>query len=80
MGFGAQAQSAAMKKQVLIAGGIAGLAAALGAVRADWEVRLFERYRSIQRGGCRCSIGAQRGATLAGLGAAGTLAGGSCIS
>lgn len=33
-----------MKKQVLIAGGgIGGLAAALGASRAGWEVRLYER-------------------------------------
>ena len=58
MGFGAQAQSAAMKKQVLIAGGgIAGLAAALGAVRADWEVRLFERTEAFSEVGAGVQLG-----------------------
>lgn len=47
-----------MKKQVLIAGGgIAGLAAALGAVRADWDVRLFERAQAFSEVGAGVQLG-----------------------
>lgn len=47
-----------MKKQVLIAGGgIGGLAAALGASRAGWDVRLYERAAVISEVGAGVQIG-----------------------
>ena len=47
-----------MKKQVLIAGGgIGGLAAALGASRAGWEVRLYERAAAFSEVGAGVQIG-----------------------
>ena len=47
-----------MKKQVLIAGGgIGGLAAALGAARAGWEVRLFERTAAFSEVGAGVQMG-----------------------
>ena len=47
-----------MKKQVLIAGGgIAGLAAGIGAARAGWEVRLFERASAFSEVGAGVQLG-----------------------
>ena len=47
-----------MQKQILIAGGgIGGLAAALGASRAGWEVRLFERAPQFSEVGAGVQIG-----------------------
>lgn len=47
-----------MQKQVLIAGGgIGGLAAAIGASRAGWEVRLFERAPAFSEVGAGVQIG-----------------------
>ena len=47
-----------MKKQVLVAGGgIGGLAAALGASRAGWDVRLFERAPAFSEVGAGVQIG-----------------------
>jgi len=47
-----------MQKQILIAGGgIGGLAAALGASRAGWEVRLFERAAAFSEVGAGVQIG-----------------------
>ncbi len=47
-----------MKKQVLIAGGgIAGLAAGIGAARAGWEVRLFERAAVFSEVGAGVQLG-----------------------
>ena len=47
-----------MKKQVLVAGGgIGGLAAALGAARAGWEVRLYERAAAFSEVGAGVQIG-----------------------
>lgn len=47
-----------MKKQVLIAGGgIGGLAAALGASRAGWEVRLYERAARFSEVGAGVQLG-----------------------
>lgn len=47
-----------MNKQVLIAGGgIGGLAAAIAAVRADWDVRLFERATQFSEVGAGIQLG-----------------------
>ncbi|RZJ56659.1 MAG: FAD-dependent oxidoreductase, partial [Acidovorax sp.] len=47
-----------MKKQVLVAGGgIGGLAAALAASRAGWEVRLYERAAAFSEVGAGVQIG-----------------------
>lgn len=47
-----------MNKQVLIAGGgIGGLAAALGAARAGWEVRLYERAAAFSEVGAGVQLG-----------------------
>lgn len=47
-----------MKKQVLIAGGgIGGLAAAIGAARAGWDVRLFERAGHFSEVGAGIQLG-----------------------
>ncbi|MDD2712113.1 MAG: FAD-dependent monooxygenase [Simplicispira sp.] len=47
-----------MKKQVLIAGGgIGGLAAALGAARAGWDVRLYERADVFSEVGAGVQLG-----------------------
>jgi salicylate hydroxylase len=47
-----------MKKQVLVAGGgIGGLAAALGASRAGWDVRLYERAAQFSEVGAGVQIG-----------------------
>lgn len=47
-----------MKKQVLVAGGgIGGLAAALGASRAGWEVRLYERAAQFSEVGAGVQLG-----------------------
>ncbi|QNP59261.1 FAD-dependent monooxygenase [Paenacidovorax monticola] len=47
-----------MKKQVLIAGGgIGGLAAGIGAARAGWEVRLFERATAFSEVGAGVQLG-----------------------
>ena len=47
-----------MNKQVLIAGGgIGGLAAALAAARADWDVRLFERAAQFAEVGAGIQLG-----------------------
>lgn len=47
-----------MKKQVLIAGGgIGGLAAALGASRAGWDVRLYERAAAFSEVGAGVQLG-----------------------
>lgn len=47
-----------MKKQLLIAGGgIGGLAAALGASRAGWEVRLYERAAAFSEVGAGVQLG-----------------------
>ena len=47
-----------MKKQVLIAGGgIGGLAAALGASRASWDVRLYERAAAFSEVGAGVQLG-----------------------
>ena len=47
-----------MNKQVLIAGGgIGGLAAALGASRAGWEVRLYERAAAFSEVGAGVQLG-----------------------
>lgn len=47
-----------MRKQVLVAGGgIGGLAAALGASRAGWEVRLYERAEVFSEVGAGVQIG-----------------------
>ena len=47
-----------MKKQVLVAGGgIGGLAAALGASRAGWDVRLYERAAAFSEVGAGVQIG-----------------------
>ncbi len=47
-----------MKKQVLVAGGgIGGLAAALGASRAGWDVRLFERAAAFSEVGAGVQLG-----------------------
>ena len=47
-----------MNKQVLIAGGgIGGLAAAIGASRAGWEVRLFEQAPALSEVGAGIQIG-----------------------
>ncbi len=47
-----------MKKQVLVAGGgIGGLAAALGASRAGWDVRLYERATAFSEVGAGVQIG-----------------------
>ena len=47
-----------MNKQVLIAGGgIAGLAAGIGAARAGWEVRLFERAAVFSEVGAGVQLG-----------------------
>ena len=47
-----------MMKQVLVAGGgIGGLAAALGAARAGWEVRLYERASAFSEVGAGVQIG-----------------------
>lgn len=49
---------APMKKQVLVAGGgIGGLAAALGASRAGWDVRLYERAPAFSEVGAGVQIG-----------------------
>lgn len=47
-----------MKKQVVVAGGgIGGLAAALGASRAGWDVRLFERAAAFSEVGAGVQLG-----------------------
>ena len=47
-----------MRKQVLVAGGgIGGLAAALGASRAGWEVRLYERASAFSEVGAGVQLG-----------------------
>ena len=47
-----------MKKQVLVAGGgIGGIAAALGAARAGWDVRLYERAAAFSEVGAGVQIG-----------------------
>lgn len=47
-----------MKKQVLIAGGgIGGLAAALGASKANWNVRLYERANALSEVGAGVQLG-----------------------
>lgn len=47
-----------MNKQVLIAGGgIGGLAAAIAAARADWDVRLFERASQFSEVGAGIQLG-----------------------
>lgn len=47
-----------MRKQVLIAGGgIGGMAAALGAVRAGWDVRLYERAAVFSEVGAGVQLG-----------------------
>lgn len=47
-----------MKKQVLVAGGgIGGLAAALGASRAGWDVRLYERAAQFSEVGAGVQLG-----------------------
>ena len=47
-----------MKKQVLVAGGgIGGLAAALGASRAGWDVRLYERAATLSEVGAGVQLG-----------------------
>ena len=47
-----------MKKQVLVAGGgIGGLAAALAASRAGWEVRLYERAAAFSEVGAGVQLG-----------------------
>lgn len=47
-----------MKKQVLVAGGgIGGLAAALGASRAGWDVRLYERSAAFSEVGAGVQLG-----------------------
>ncbi len=47
-----------MKKQVLVAGGgIGGLAAALGASRAGWDVRLYERAPAFSEVGAGVQLG-----------------------
>lgn len=47
-----------MKKQVLVAGGgIGGMAAALGASRAGWEVRLYERAAAFSEVGAGVQLG-----------------------
>ncbi|WP_298212528.1 FAD-dependent monooxygenase [Acidovorax sp.] len=47
-----------MRKQVLVAGGgIGGLAAALGASRAGWDVRLYERAAAFSEVGAGVQIG-----------------------
>lgn len=47
-----------MRKQVLIAGGgIGGMAAALGAVRAGWDVRLYERAAAFSEVGAGVQLG-----------------------
>ena len=47
-----------MNKQVLIAGGgIGGLAAAIAAVKADWDVRLFERAAQFSEVGAGIQLG-----------------------
>lgn len=47
-----------MKKQVLIAGGgIAGMAAALGASHAGWDARLFERAQEFSEVGAGVQLG-----------------------
>ena len=47
-----------MKKQVLIAGGgIGGLAAALGASRGGWDVRLYERAPAFSEVGAGVQLG-----------------------
>lgn len=47
-----------MKKQLLVAGGgIGGLAAALGASRAGWDVRLYERAAAFSEVGAGVQIG-----------------------
>lgn len=47
-----------MKKQVLVAGGgIGGLAAALGASRAGWDVRLYERAAAFSEVGAGVQLG-----------------------
>lgn len=47
-----------MKKQVLIAGGgIGGLAAALGASKANWDVRLYERTSTFSEVGAGVQLG-----------------------
>ena len=47
-----------MKKQVLIAGGgIGGLAAGIGAARAGWDVRLFERAGNFSEVGAGVQLG-----------------------
>ena len=47
-----------MNKQVLVAGGgIGGLAAALGASRAGWDVRLYERAAAFSEVGAGVQIG-----------------------
>ena len=47
-----------MKKQVLVAGGgIGGLAAALGASRAGWDVRLYERASAFSEVGAGVQLG-----------------------
>lgn len=47
-----------MKKQVLIAGGgIGGMAAALGAARAGWDVRLYERAAAFTEVGAGVQLG-----------------------
>ncbi|MDD2546386.1 MAG: FAD-dependent monooxygenase [Burkholderiaceae bacterium] len=47
-----------MRKQVLIAGGgIGGLAAALGAARAGWDVRLYERAAAFSEVGAGVQLG-----------------------
>lgn len=54
--FGATISS--MKKQVLIAGGgIAGMAAALGASHAGWDARLFERTEHFSEVGAGVQLG-----------------------
>ena len=47
-----------MRKQLLIAGGgIGGLAASLGASRAGWEVRLYERAAAFTEVGAGVQLG-----------------------
>ena len=47
-----------MNKQVVVAGGgIGGLAAALGAARAGWDVRLYERAAQFSEGGAGVQLG-----------------------
>ena len=41
------------QQALIVGGGIGGLAAALAALRAGWEVRLFERAASISEAPCR---------------------------